>query len=316
MTDWLLIFLFSWCVYGQGGHADPPATTPPAKHYLPYQFSSLSDNPGFYEEAYRHARLKGKSDEPKGDLRNRIRCVTVSHHLFVADLIADCFLRISAEISPKSIVILGPNHRFRGQADIAVSALQWKTPFGLIQPDLRLVSDLNRSNLAETDEDAFFNEHSIGALAAFVKYSFPESKLVAIIVRPDVDTIRAAKLAGWLSKESEKGALIIASLDFSHYRTSAEAQREDLLTYKIISGFDAEKYADAFVDSRVILFTLLEVCRKSHVYDIELVHHTNSGLISESLQSSCTSYMDLFFREAGLNRSPCRSPQPNPLVMK
>lgn len=310
MTSWALIVPLLWIVTAPSlrhGAGEGPGVP---KYYLPYQFSNFSDDPAFYQRAYHSASVTQRPREQARPGKGAIRCGIVSHHLFVADLIADYFNRLSDEVTPHSIILLGPNHHSRGHAVVAVSALPWKTPFGLVEPDLELVRELNQDKLATTDEDAFFNEHSIGALAAFIKRSFPNSRLTAMVVRTNHDTALSSRLADWISKKSKSGILVLASLDFSHYKTSAQAQREDSLTYQIISNLDCGNCSGAFVDSRSILSTILGVCRRINAEQIQIVHHTNSGLISGHLDASCTSYMNLFFRMGKENQSQGSFPLP------
>lgn len=259
---------------------------------LPCQFASFSDDSMLYLDAYRSASLTPGGAPPVN--AGEIRCGTVSHHLFARELIAGYFIMLAHSAHPRTIVLLAPNHKARGHEPIALSALPWKTPFGLVEPDTELIDTLERSTLARVDEEAFLNEHSIGALAPFIARSLPGARLVPVIFRRDADRSACRALSSVLSRKM-KGALVLASLDFSHYKRSAEAQREDRASLGVLASLDADHVDRAFVDSRPALLTLLSLCPLIGATKLEIVHHTNSGIMARRPADPCTSYINAFF---------------------
>ncbi|MCC6397198.1 MAG: AmmeMemoRadiSam system protein B [Bacteroidetes bacterium] len=263
-------------------------------HYLPCQYSTFSEDTLFYGEAIRHAR--GSHRPARQGKGGRISLGIVTHHLLVKDLISAYFERLSLETRPTTIVLVGPNHRSRGTAPVAISALTWKTPFGIVEPDLEVVQALARRNLAEINEDAFYDEHSIGALVPFLPGFFPGTRIVPIIVRPDADSAQVIQLADWLAEKIAPDVVVIGSLDFSHYQPSPIAIREDEETLSIIQGFRTNQWRRAYVDSRKTLLLLLHAAGRIGGRDFEIVHHTNSGILLKKEDVPCTSYINGFFR--------------------
>jgi AmmeMemoRadiSam system protein B len=265
--------------------------------FLDSHYSVYSDRPGFIEEAIAAARKHiGNRHIISSDSAGTVCWGIVSHHLLIKDLIAEFFLRLSEEIHPKTIVIIGPNHFSEGHHTIAVSCLPWKTPFGTISPNQKLVKMLIDSGAASVDEEAFTREHSMGALVPFVKYFFTEASIVTIVMRADADTMEASHLAKFLSLFAGKGVFLLASLDFSHYKKSAEAEREDEITLAILHNFDTKNYRRAFVDSHAAMFAVLRSCREIGSTSIEIIHHTNSGIIEKNPNAPCTSYINAIMR--------------------
>jgi MEMO1 family protein len=263
-------------------------------YYLKYQYSIFSDKPDYYLSSIRKVfhtkrREPGVSIDPTLPVRWGI----VSHHLLIKDSIAEFFFHLSKAASPKTIMLIGPDHFSRSQFTITVSTLLWKTPFGLIKPDYGIIHELITSHIAHNDENAFYNEHSIGALVPFIKYYFPHANIVTIIIRSDATMSEGQSLAEFISSLKEPHVLSIASLDFSHYKTSAVAQREDSVTYKILSSFDNNRYLEAYVDSHIAFYTILESCNKLHAHHLKIIHHTNSGLFTGETGIPCTSYFNL-----------------------
>jgi AmmeMemoRadiSam system protein B len=266
-------------------------------YFLDSHYSVFSDRPSFYLKAIAAARKKiGNHRKISSDSVGVVRWGIVSHHLLIRDLIAEFFFRLSGEIHPKTIVVIGPNHFSEGHHTIAVSRLPWKTPFGTINSDQEMVKLLVDSGVAFVDEEAFTREHSLGALVPFVKYFFPEASIVTIVLRADADTMEASRLAKFLSALADRRVSLLASLDFSHYKKSSEAEKEDETTLEIIRKFDTKNYRRAFVDSRATMFVVLKSCREIGSTSIEIIHHTNSGIIENNPNTPCTSYINALMR--------------------
>ncbi|HXX62702.1 MAG TPA: hypothetical protein VEO56_02800, partial [Bacteroidota bacterium] len=85
---------------------------------------------------------------------------------------------------------------------------------------------------------------------------------------------------------------------------SADAQREDRSSLRVMEALDEGHVERAFVDSRGALCTLLSLCRLDGATDFEIVDHTNSGIIAHRPQEPCTSYINALFRIPGAGASP------------
>jgi len=265
-----------------------------AADYLGTQYASLSDDGTLYEKAFNKASRKSYTvnlAEPKP-----LYAGIVSHHLFIADLIADYFIKIAITTNPRKIILMGPNHRARGKTSIATSRLPWKTPYGTLNPHRTTIESMISAGVVTINDDAFFLEHSIGALAPFIQRVFPNASIIPLVLLGNSSKEACDRLSDWLVKQMDDETLLLASLDFSHYKTAAVAEREDSVTLSILKTNDFERAKDAYVDSKPILRVLLRTLKKKRVMDWEIVHHTNSGFISGVLNEPCTSYINMFWR--------------------
>jgi AmmeMemoRadiSam system protein B len=277
----------------------------PRPFYLRYQYSSFTEDTALYAGAYRNAEgLRGGEREagavggsaPAVESRSRrIIAGTISHHLFARDLIARYFIKLARSVHPKTIVIIGPNHHARGHSAIAISALRWRTPFGFVEPDSETIRRISNTGLACVEEEAFVNEHSIGALVPFIRRSFPGSRMVPIIFKKAANRQDCVGLAGALSNLMDS-TLVLASLDWSHYKTSREADKEDVASLDVLCSLSKERVDETFVDSRPALLTLISLCRDIGVNTVEVVQHTNSGILSHNPHVPCTSYINTYIR--------------------
>ena len=281
---------------------DPAA----AVHERPrFQYSSYADDTALYTGAYREAetQMAGQSKaggigSPATDQDSRsgtITAGTISHHLLIRNLIAQYFIELARNAHPGTIIIIGPNHHARGHSPVAVSALRWRTPFGLVEPDTQTIRTISETGLACVDEEAFFNEHSIGALVPFIRRTFPGARIVPIVFKKSADRDACVKLGATLSGLVES-TLVLASLDFSHYRTSLEAGIEDAASLDIFLSLSLERVDKMFVDSRPAMLTLMSLCRNADMKRIQVVQHTNSGILSRRPRVPCTSYINSYIR--------------------
>jgi AmmeMemoRadiSam system protein B len=273
---------------------------PGAADYLNSQFSSFSDDSTLFVKALARAAKSLGADGMEN--ARPVQAGIVSHHLFVADLIAEYFLRVAATTQPRRVILLGPNHRARGRVPIAVTQLAWKTPFGMMAPDRAMMAAMLASGVVEVNDDAFFMEHSIGALVPFVKRVFPKASIVPVVLLANTPPEACDRLSDWLVRHLNNETLVLASLDFSHYQTAAEAAREDSVTLPILARLDYESAAQAYVDSRATLRVLLRTLARIGANESEILHHTNSGWLSGLLEVPCTSYINMVWKRPVVRR--------------
>jgi MEMO1 family protein len=282
-----------------------PADIRSRPFYLPCQYSSFADDTALYAGAYRSAeeliggtraaRGAGVSSNGEDERSGRIAAGTISHHLFIRNLIAEYFIGLARYVHPKRIIVIGPNHHARGHSPVALSQLGWKTPFGFVEPDMDAIRKISSSGFASVEEEPFVNEHSIGALVPFIGRTFPGAHIVPIIFKKVAKRQDCIKLAGVIAGLMDS-TLVLASLDFSHYKTSEEAEKEDVASLDVLRSLSMERVDEAFVDSRPALLTLISLCRNIGVLTVEVVQHTNSGILSHDPRVACTSYINTFIR--------------------
>jgi len=269
---------------------------PIAADYLKAQYSSFSDDSTIFVKAFVRAKKNSNSSIICMDEQN-VQAGIIAHHLFIADLIAEYFLKISATTNSKRIILMGPNHRSRGKIPISTSLLTWKTPFGTVETHRSTIRSIISSGVAKINDDAFLMEHSIGALMPFIKLVFPDAAIVPLVLLSNTSESDCDRLSDFLVKHLDDKTLLLASIDFSHYKTAAEAALEDSLTFPIIQELDFERANDAFVCSRATLRVLLRTLKKMGQMEGEVVHHTNSGIISGQIEEPCTSYINMIWKQ-------------------
>jgi len=131
-------------------------------------------------------------------------------YVYSGECAAETFINLK---EPDTFLIMGPNHYNIGE-DIAMDKRVWETPLGIIEIDTTLATELE--NYIEFDPRAHEKEHSIEVLLPFIKYFFPNSKFLPIIIKT-CDPKELGNVISKAIKKSRKKVSIIASTDLTHY---------------------------------------------------------------------------------------------------
>lgn len=260
-------------------------------------YSFYSDEPETYLKAIGRSKQGGPMACPDHVFNYRSGIVT--HHLLAIDLMNEFFTCLSRNVKPKRIVLIGPDHYGQSRERIAVSLLPWKTPFGVLYPDPKITSTVKKSLGLGDDSEAFSGEHSIGVLVPFIRYYFPASKIVPIIVQRNVGTNKMIRLKLILRHLlDDPNTLILLSMDFSHNHTSDEADRRDELARGVIEKLDYEQTDKLDVDCHPGLKVLLEVLKERQGIQPRVLNHSNSAkLAGQKNLKNVTSYFTFLFEQ-------------------
>lgn len=170
----------------------------------------------------------------------------VPHHLLVRDIIADFFVELPKE-NIDNIIILGPNHQ-----EIGVEKIVFNPKF---------------------------EDQSITALTPFIKSEYPKSKIIPILLKREISLLECRGLADKLLKMPGNN-LLLASIDFSHYLPSEDAEANDKEILARIRNRDYEgllKLNSDYVDSNAALVTALMYYEQRSMNNINILSNTNSG---------------------------------------
>ncbi len=260
-------------------------------------FSFWSDNPQPFLDAIKHSAGHTFPTLPAED---RVCGGILTHHFLASGLMVRFFAGLRGQSSPETIILLGPNHFHQGIANISISSLPWKTPFGVLQTDRRLVQQIAKAIQLPEDTEAFTGEHSVGVLIPFLKYYFPHSRVVPILIDVNADTNRLHRLREvLLAQMRSPTTLLLLSMDFSHNSVATIADARDEQAREVISSMDASKTDDLHVDCRKGLWLLLESLKGPRCDRVQINEHTNSAQLTGKLdQPNVTSYFTIYFLNA------------------
>lgn len=263
-----------------------------------HHYSAYSDEPAQYLSAinkHRNAHPSAKC----GGAATGIRAGIVTHHFLASGIMAEFFECLASGKHPERIILIGPDHFGKSRARIATSALPWVTPFGEMRSHPATVAHISEALALPEDVEALSGEHSIGILMPFIRYYFPESSVVPIILQKNLlpDELFALKRL-MTSFLDDPGTLVLLSMDFVHNQTPEEADRRDELSKVVIEklGYDQADRLD--VDCHPGLKILLSVLNERQDIRVRFLNHTNSARITgEPGLTNVTSYFTVLFVE-------------------
>ena len=257
-------------------------------------FGAMSDKPDKFKTIIDTYRANPAASET---IKGKIKGGILPHHLLASWMMADFFEVLSSNTHPKRVIIIGPDHFVKGLSTVSIGLLPYKTPTGILDCDKNAAQQIRKTLLIPDDTEAFSGEHSIGNIVPFVKYYFPDSKIITIILQKDVPPIMQKQLIQELSRLlNQPDTIILLSIDFSHNHTPQEADKLDIITRKVILDYDYKNIEKADVDSHSGLEILMRTMEAIHAEDIRIRFHSNAAqLTGDYSRNDVTSYHTIFF---------------------
>ncbi len=253
------------------------------------------------------SQAKDKGITYQGDSPTTVYGGIIPHHLLAAPLVAGFFQALNKQ-KIETVVILGPDHYYAGLTDISSSLGDWHTVYGDLKPDLKIISLLEKQRLVSIKEDLFDNEQSIAAIVTFIKETFPNAKVVPLVLKGSTTKAECDKLADFLTQTITGQTLFLASVDFSHYLTSEKADFYDKESIGAIEAFDFEKALSLHptnnFDSPAAIYTLLKIMQREKATQAQLLVNSNSAKLTHQPNlTETTSYVTMYFTQPNKNLS-------------
>lgn len=235
-----------------------------------------------------------KTQQPVGAIKGGI----LPHHLLAGRMIADFFSTLASD-PPELLVVLAPNHKRLGMAGLHTSSKNWDTPFGMLEGDSTVEPLLvNRFKAAESTS-ILEEEYSISGLVPYIKYYLPETRILPVLLHGSYGQYDSEQLGSFLAESlKSKNAIVIASVDFSHYLPVNKADRMDDITLRALKAFDTGvigNMGNDNLDSPPSIIALLSAMEGMGAREFTLLGHDNSSRITGSGADYTTSYFTAFF---------------------
>lgn len=217
----------------------------------------------------------------------------ISHHLPTAlPLISNFYNNLRGAVKGNELfIILGPDHKEKCKYKISVTKNSFLTPFGELKVDANLNEQLIRAG-AGIDENCFRDEHSIGVQAVFIKYLFPEARIVPLLFSSSANNEDLEKIKLVLAKQQD--AFIVGSVDFSHHFRYEEAETIDKESENIIKNLVENKFDLKQVDSPPIMNLVINLARAENLEPL-ILERKNSFNYNFQKENS-TGYISALFK--------------------
>ena len=201
------------------------------------------------------------------------KAVIVPHHDIALGM-AEEVISPLADINPKTIILVGPNHTANG-------------------PKITSTSDGAKiSRLIGANDVLIENEHSVGNLMPLVKKYFPDANVIPIIFQKGVPFDNAKKVME--AAFFQPDVIVIASIDFSHGLSSQEEKMRRGKMEEYIKGFDSAAIMgldETYLDAPVVLAALLEVLKENVVHNADIIAGANASDILGAEVPDATGYL-------------------------
>lgn len=233
-------------------------------------FKPYNSQEKFYEKVY-------KNSADAVPFERKIFAGILPHHLVFPEYIAEYFERLKKTQDVNTFVVIGPNHFGFGAESICVSKYGFATPYGNLEPDFEIVDSLIADGGVEWDEKCFADEHSVSSLTSFIKKSFPQAKIVAVVLKNQVSEKKLDELVGSLDGLLGASDFVLASIDFSHYMIQNVADFHDDTTRSVIENFDFDGIDQLEIDSKPTLYAVMKYSEICGLTRANILRHTNNA---------------------------------------
>lgn len=219
------------------------------------------------------------------ELGGPVTAAVAPHHLIDGFELAG-FWNALAKQHPSTIVVVAPDHFVRGVGVTGAGAVRWPTVFGALDADAALAEQLG----LETKDLAFQGEHSVHVHAPFIRALLPATRFVPVLLQWETPREQLEALAQRLHATLPPDALVVASVDFSHYQPEPWASFHDEASLATVTAFDLDGLFEREVDSPEALFVALRFGQLRGASRATRVLHTNSQRRREHLMMDSTSH--------------------------
>ncbi len=207
------------------------------------------------ESCFKHKYGPGRTPKVKKDKPRKIVGLVVPHagYMYSGHIAAHSYLTLGSDGTPKTVVLLGPNHTGLGSGISISTEGAWRTPLGDVAIDSDVANQIWRtSEIIDVDEEAHRFEHSIEVQLPFLQYLYGCSfKFVPIcFMMQDLETCKeVGKAIGSIGKDHSP--VVIASTDLTHYESSQVAQQKDSMVIEAIIDLDEDRLYEAVISQNI-----------------------------------------------------------------
>jgi AmmeMemoRadiSam system protein B len=202
---------------------------------------------------------------------------------------------------PDTFVLIGPNHTGLGAPISLMCKGGWDTPLGTVSIDEPLATSLlAKSSLFREDSLAHLREHSLEVQLPFIQHFKDNFTIVPIqmldtrldacleVGRTIAEAITARNQdpGNTGQKTGNRGVLIVASSDMSHYEEAASAKEKDFQAIEHILNLDPAGLYQTVKTYGITMcgcgpaVAMLVAAKQLGATKAELIKYTNSGDVS------------------------------------
>lgn len=213
-------------------------------------------------------------------------------YVYSGPVAAHTYFQMAMDGAPETVVIIGTNHTGYGALVSIYPGGIWETPLGSLEVDSELGKAIaDASNIAELDEYAHLEEHSIEVQLPFIQYIYGDKVRILPIVMglhtPDTARDLAKSILDAVSS-LKRDVIIVASSDFNHYDPHEVTVKKDSNAISMILRLDSHGFYNVLLRDDVSvcgpggIMVLIEYSKLAHQEraKAELLKYATSGDVS------------------------------------
>lgn len=199
------------------------------------------------------------------------------------------FCQIPKEI--KTIVVIGPSHKFRFDGISISNYDSYPTPQGSLTIDTQLIKELSNKFNFISFIDQVHCEHSTETQMPFIRYHLPTVQVVEMIYS-NIEYQDISKLIATVLEN--KNNFIVISTDLSHFHTKTKAKELDDICIDAISTLNIKKFDNGCEACGLTgVKAIVDYANKSN-YKVEKLDYRTSADITND-DSSVVGYCSFLF---------------------
>lgn len=208
---------------------------------------------------------------------------------------------------PRTVIILGPNHRGRGALAALSPEEGWQTPLGYVPIEKRLAGLIRQQIPAvEPDSEAHEQEHSLEVQVPFLQYLRPDLAIVPLCLA--FGDYGGCELLGRglaaAIREYGEPVLLLASSDMTHYESAEAARQKDSLALERALALDPQGLVEVCRSRRITMCgvipaaVMLVAAKELGADTAELMAYTTSGDVTGDMRQ-VVAYASVAVRQEG-----------------
>jgi AmmeMemoRadiSam system protein B len=175
--------------------------------------------------------------------------------------------------SIKSVILLGPSHRYPFRGIAVPQADYFVTPLGQVKIDHEIIAKISHQLQITVSDEAHAQEHSLEVQLPFLQILLKNFSLVPLIVgMSDANQVAKVLELLWDGKET----MIVVSSDLSHYHEYKTAQQMDKQAAQAILDLNPNALKEEHACGRTPIKGLLHVAAEKKL-KVSLIDLCNSG---------------------------------------
>ena len=158
---------------------------------------------------------------------SKTKGLLIPHHL-LAKLNIEKIYSENANDAVDTVILISPNHFYYGYNDIQTTNQNFEYENQTLEIDQDLLKKITKNSSTKIENKNYKKEHGITVHVPFILKSFPNAKVLPIILKRETSENELNELIENLNQATKnKNIIIIASIDFSHYVDEKIAAKTD-----------------------------------------------------------------------------------------